>query len=197
MSSDIVIRDPASNRGAFVSSAAVQKLAVVGYQSTLGYAAVVDHQEGYVARISRTPTGADDEFFYLYNGSATPIIIDRLCLTDAAAEVIKLTVATGTPVAGTTLVPVNLYSGSTHTFSLMSAANVCESGVDITGLTLGAVLDQFTTGVGTLLDRHYAYGNGLPIVVPTATAVLLSAVTGTAAIVADLYFHFAKEPVGT
>lgn len=195
--SDIVIRDPASNRGAFVSSASVQKLATVGYNGTLGYAAVVDHQEGYVAHVSKTPTGADDEFFYLKNASATPIIIDRIVLTDAAAETIYLAYCTGTAAGGTTLVPVNLYAGSTHTRALMDPSGICESGVDITGLTLVSNLDTIVTGVGTVIDRRYPSDTGLPIVVPTATAVCLSAVTGTAAIVADIYFHFAMEPVGS
>jgi hypothetical protein len=69
--------------------------------------------------------------------------------------------------------------------------------VDITGLTLVSTLDTIVTGVGTVIDRRYPSDTGLPIVVPTATAVCLSAVTGTAAIVADVYFHFAMEPVGS
>lgn len=188
MSTDVFVQDPSNSYRQAVTS--LGRACNVGFTGDLSYANVVKHKQGYVASISRTPTGADDEFFYMYNGSSDDIIIRRIVLVDAAAETIKLAVCTGTPAGGTTLTSANLYSGSTNTTAGKSAT--IESGVDITGLTLGAVLDQFATGVGTTIERKY---DPSPVVVPPGIAVCLSAVTGTSAITALVYFEYAMEPV--
>lgn len=151
------------------------------------------HKQGYAIAISKTPTGAGDYFFHLANGSSDDLIIDKLFLTDAGAEVISLQYVTGTPGgAPTLLVPTNLYAGSTNLMA--SKSGVPYHDEDITGLTPVHTLDSFTTGAGTLMERDYS--EGLPIVVPPGTAVALLAATGTTAITATVHCHYAMEPVG-
>jgi hypothetical protein len=145
------------------------------------------HKQCYVMRVSRTPTGADDEFVYLLNGSAKDLLLDGFDITDAGAENIIIASCTGTAAGGNANVPANQYAGSTNTLAALGVT--CQDGVDITGLTLTA-LRTFAVAAATLREVRLP----VPIVVPPGKAICFSAVTGTAAIVADLYLRMAYEP---
>lgn len=170
-----------------------KRATVVGFTDNLSLANIMVHEQGYCAYLSRTPTGADDEYFYLYNGSSDDLIIRKIILIDAAAETHYLAYCTGTAAGGTNLTPTNRYSGSANTFAAKSgSAAYCQSGNDITGLTLVANHDTFASGVGTVIERDYG---DFPVVVPPTTAVCLSAATGTSAVLAWVYFEFSMEPI--
>jgi hypothetical protein len=192
--SDVTLRDGSTNNGANVTTK--NRLATVSFTESLSYANIVKHAQGYMVPISALPvTGANDEFWYFYNGASTDAIIRRILLTDAGAEVIILASCTGTAAGGAAIATsVNLRAGSANTIAIKSAANIIYGGVDVTGLTLVATLDSWTTAAGVLSDRDYS--RGPVIVVPPATAVCLSAVTGTANITGAVYLEWADEPIG-
>lgn len=129
---------------------------------------------------TQTPTGAADEFLYIRNdNSRHSLVISRLQFNAASAETVLLAAATGTPAGGTALVPVNRTLGSSN-----SPIATIQSGVDITGLTLGAALEIWEGTAGDSIDLAKR-----PIVIPPNQAVALSAVTGAIAIqfLVDIY----------
>jgi hypothetical protein len=150
------------------------------------------HKQGYVISVAKTPTGAGDYFFHIANGSSDDLIIDRILLKNAAAETFSLQSVTGTPAnALSLLVPVNLYAGSTN---LMAAkSGVPYHSVDITGLTPVATLDTWLSTNGVQDTRDYQ--TGLPVVCGPGAALALMAGTGTAALTALIYCHYAMEPI--
>lgn len=114
--------------------------AINAFTSSLQYFANIVRKDSYSAVISETPTGAGDCFFYIKNISSYDLIITSLSFYSATAETIQMKLGDSGTAGGThaDLLPASRNAGSGKTADV-----VCESGVDITGLSGGVVVDQF------------------------------------------------------
>lgn len=139
-------------------------------------------EESYSAVISATPTGAGDCFFYITNDSDIEAVVTSLKLWAAAAETIQVKIRDVGIVGGThaALIPVNRHAGSGKVADV-----TCESGVDITGLSGGDIVDELV--VGTTMWK-WEWQSGL--IIPKNRTVSLYAETGAIAIKATLGFCF-------
>jgi hypothetical protein len=139
-------------------------------------------EESYSAVMSVTPTGAGDCFFYIINDSDIEAVVTSLKLYAAAAETIQVKIRDTGTVGGThtALTPVNRHAGSGKIADV-----TCESGVDITGLSGGDIVDELVAG--TVMYR-WQWQSGL--IIPKNRMVSLYAETGAIAIKATLGFCF-------
>lgn len=139
-------------------------------------------EESYSAVISVTPTGAGDCFFYITNDSDIEAVVTSLKLQSATAETIQVKIRDTGTVGGThaALVPVNRHAGSGKIADV-----TCESGVDITGLSGGDIVDVLVSGADMW---RWEWQSGL--IIPKNRTVSLYAVTGAIAIKATLGFCF-------
>ena len=97
-----------------------------------------DLEEAYSIVVSKTPTGAGDCFLYLKNTSNDPLMLCKAKVYAASDEFIQVKVGDeGTPSGGTSNTPINRNFGSGHT-----ADCTCEDGVNITGLSGGAIVED-------------------------------------------------------
>ena len=96
-------------------------------------------KEAYLLYIDITPTGAADNFLYMENTSANNMFINwyRVWSGTNADAIDMYRNMTGTPAGTTTVTPSNMNFGSNNT----ATGNFYE-GVDITGLSGGALLDR-------------------------------------------------------
>jgi hypothetical protein len=143
-----------------------------------------------IAENTVTPTGAND-FLVLANISADPMVVTRVALTDAGAEVLNFSLADNYTIAGTNAAPDAAYnrSGSSNALSTKCTARV---GVTVTGTGTAVQVLTFTTGAGTV--NANVLGTAF-IVVPAGQSLTIGAETGTAAIT-DIAIdcHFLMEP---
>ena len=175
-----ILRDPNSGRGQAVTQGSMAMVKAI-CQTVNEHANQVE-KEAYSAVISKTPTGAGDCFFYIKNLDEDPLVISSLKLHSANAENIQIKLGDAGTVGGThaTLACVNRNAGSGH------EANVtCESGVDITGLSGGEVVDELVSGT-TMYRWEWLSG----LIVPKNRILSLYAVTGAIAIKATAGFYF-------
>lgn len=124
---------------------------------------------------SKTPTGAGDHFFYIKNTGTVELHITDIRIRSASAETYTIQKVTGTPIGGTTLVPVNRNLGS----SKIPTATI-EEGVDITGLTTGGIIFHMTTDTANRIEHLRTTSN---IHLPQGTACVITAGTGAVALV--------------
>lgn len=175
-----IIRDPDSLKGMGVTNAGYGK--VDAFCSTRQLHANQAHKAAFTAVISVTPTGAGDCFFYLNNDDNNPIVVTGAKLRSASAEQVQIKLGDSGTVGGThaTLTPGSKYANSGVTFD-----HTCESGVDITGLSGGVVVDDIDCS--TLMEK-WIWRSGL--VLPKNGMLSLYAVTGAVAIRATLSFYW-------
>jgi hypothetical protein len=143
--------------------------------------------QSFSASFSKTPTGANDCFFYFKNNSNDPVWISRIKLivpTTGDRIQVKLN-DVGTPVGGTDITPINLNSGS----GSKANATVLE-GVDITGLSGGSVIDDIT--VAAAGDTKIFEWKSAIIIAP-GTTMSLYAVAGALLIRGSISFSFVPD----
>lgn len=176
----MILRDPVSGVGQSVTKGGMGVSKAI-CQSITEHANQHE-EESYSAVIDVTPTGAGDCFFYITNDSDIEAVVTSLKLYAAAAEIIQIKIRDTGVIGGThaALVPVNRNAGSGK------AADVtCESGVDITGLSGGDIVDELVAG--TTMWK-WTWNSGL--IIPKNRMVSLYAVTGAIAIKATLGFCY-------
>ncbi|MCK4330876.1 hypothetical protein KAX02_13680 [candidate division WOR-3 bacterium] len=142
-----------------------------------------NHKNSYSAVISVTPTGAGDCFFYIKNDDPDmDIVVTSLKLWSASAERIQIKLGDSGTVGGThaVLTPVSRHGGSGKT-----AIVTCESGVDITDLSGGNIVDAVD---GLNVPFLWEWKSGL--IVPKNVMLSLYAVTGAVALSAVMGFYF-------
>jgi hypothetical protein len=176
----MIIRDPKTGSG--------QSVTVGGMAVTKAICqSLTEHsnhheEESYSAVISATPTGAGDCFFYITNDDDKDMVVTSLKLYSGAAETIQVKIRDTGTVGGThaALIPVNRNAGSGKIADV-----TCESGVDITGLSGGDIVDELIAG--TTMYR-WEWQSGL--IIPKNRMFSLYVVTGAIAIKATLGFCF-------
>jgi hypothetical protein len=107
------------------------------------------------------PTGADDNFAYIRNDGANPLIIHRINIGSTVTGVLQLTRCTGTPSTLTAAVPVNKKSDGG---SLPDAT--VGTGVDITGLTEVGVVSISSLLANSPHVIEYPEGIRIPLAAP-------------------------------
>ena len=131
------------------------------------------------------PTGAGDYFAKIQNSSSDLLYITGITIVDVGTEVINMHVSPAFASAGThgVIVPVNRYSGSAN---LAATKGVFESDVNITGST-DTQLAAFNVAAGVEFSHDMF---DAPLVLGPNQAMVLEAVTGTAAIRYAIDFYF-------
>ncbi len=146
----------------------------------------VNHHEGeaYTAMFSVTPTGAGDCFGYIKNNSEIDMLITSLMIRCASDEIVQIKLNDeGTPVGGSGITLVNRNAGSGKSADVTS-----QQGVDITGLSGGAVVaGAFVKGGESSLQVNITTS----LIIPKNKVITFYAVTGTAALMvgAEVHFH--------
>ena len=179
----MIIRDPSTGKGMGVGNGGFGEVAAVC--RPLQHHANVSYLNAYSAIISATPTGAGDCFFYIKNGDILNLVMRSIALYSASAESIQVKLGDSGTVGGThaALTPVSRNAGSGKI-----ADATCESGVDITGLSGGSIVD--------VIQCTNAYDKvrwDSSMIVPKNSIFSLYAVTGAIAINAVLSFLFLEE----
>ncbi len=179
----MIIRDPGTSRGMGVNSEGYGNVASV--MRPLQHHANVSCGHAYSAIIDLTPTGAGDCFFYIKNTDVLNLVMRSISLYSASAESIQVKLGDTGTVGGThaTLTPVSRNAGSGKT-----ADATCESGVDITGLSGGDIVD-----VIQCTNSYNKIRWDSSLVVPKNSILSLYAVTGAVALKAVLSFLFLCE----
>lgn len=161
---------------------------IVTKSTTEDVIAHVNHKNGdaYSLIVSKTPTGAGDCFCYIKNTSDKNLKVNSIKLYTASDEIIQIKLKdVGTPVGGTTIVPVNrntLYSDG--------AEGVFQEGVDITGLSNGSVVDQvFVKGASSSLRISW----DSQLIINTNHTLTFYAVTGGIAIKMTVSLYYISE----
>jgi hypothetical protein len=176
----MIIRDPNSGRGQNISvgGMAITKAII----QTISEYSNIDEGDAYSAVVSVTPTGAGDCFFYMINNDNRDIVVSSMKLYSASAESVQIKLGDIGTVGGThaALIPVNRNAGSAKTADV-----TCESGVDITGLSGGSVVDDLVAGA-TMWRWEWFTG----LILPKNKMLSLYAVTGAIAIKMTIGFHF-------
>lgn len=136
----------------------------------------------YSAIVSVTPTGADDCFFYIKNNDAMDMLARIIRVRSASAESIQIKLGDTGTVGGThaDLTPVSRNAGSGKIADV-----TCESGVDITGLSGGSIVDIIycnTTQVEVVIPGD--------LIVPKNSIISFYAVTGAVALNLTFGFYF-------
>ena len=176
----MIQRDPRSGQGQSITKGGMALAKAIC--QTISEHANQEEKQAYSAIISKTPTGAGDCFFYITNDNDNDLVVSSLKLRSASAENVQVKLGDTGTVGGThaTLTPTSRNAGSGQ-----EAEVTCESGVDITGLSGGSVVDELV--VGTTMWR-WQWNSGL--ILPKNRTLSLYAVTGAIAINATLGFHF-------
>jgi len=179
----MILRDPQTGRGMQINEEGFGQVFVTGIPAQ--FRANWTKKTFYSAVIEKTPTGAGDCFFYIKNDDDRDLIVTSLKLQSASAENVQVKLGDSGTVGGThaALLPVSRHAGSGQ-----AAEATCESGVDITGLSGGSVVDLLCSS--TLMVRWFWESR---LVVPKNRIFSLYAVTGAVAIKASLSFYFCKE----
>lgn len=176
----MILRDPRTGIGQSVTAGgmAVNKAIC----QTITEHSNQHEEQSYSAIISVTPTGAGDCFFYITNDDDIEAVVTSLKLHAGAAETIQIKIRDTGTIGGThaTLTPVNRNAGSGKIADV-----TCESGVDITGLSGGDIVDELIAGT-TMYKWEWQSG----LIIPKNRTVSLYAVTGAIAIKATLGFCF-------
>jgi len=141
----------------------------------------------YIAYFALTPTGAGDYFFWMKNNDPRDLIMNWYRVWCASAEAIDIErEPAGTPVGGTSAVPLNA------NFSAKGSADIeAYSGVNITGLSGGATIDRLRiSGDGNDVVDEWPGG----LVLPQGAVVGGKVLNGALPIEVTFEFFFG-EPV--
>jgi hypothetical protein len=151
-------------------------------------------EEGWAFTCTRaavTPTAAlERTFCKIANISADPLIISRIVVVDAAAEVIRVRVSPDYVGVGTTAsVAVNRQIGSPNLFT--AKGTHFYGAAIITLPATAAEIHRFTTAIGVeyILDL-----SGAPIILGPNTALTLASMTSGAALTYAVDCCFAMVP---
>lgn len=101
-------------------------------------------QDCYTLLFDKTPTGAGDYFVYMLNSHPSKLLVvpELRCKAATTDEEIQIVLgATGTPVGGTDTTPANHYTNSPNS---ATGDGTFQTGVDITGLSGGTVVEHIT-----------------------------------------------------
>lgn len=111
------------------------RLMITGFTTSLEHHINKTHGDCYNFLYSQSPS-AGGCFLYLKNNSENNIVLEGITIQCASAEVLTMKITeTGTPVAGTDVVPANLNAGSKQ-----AADGVFQTGNNITGLANGRII---------------------------------------------------------
>lgn len=176
----MILRDPRTGQAQSVTLGGMAMAKAIS--QTLNEYANQSQSDAYSAVISKTPTGAGDCFFYITNDDDKSLLVSSLKLYSASAESIQIKLGDTGTAGGThaALTPANRNAGSAKVADV-----TCESGVDITGLSGGVVVDELVSGA-TMARWLWLTG----LVIPKHRTLSLYAVTGAIAIKATLGFCF-------
>ena len=176
----MIVRDPRSGIGQSVTQGGMAISKAIC--QTITEHSNQHEEESYSAVMSVTPTGAGDCFFYITNNNDIDAVVTSLKLYAASAETIQVKIRDTGTVGGThaALTPVNRNAGSGKIADV-----TCESGVDITGLSGGDIVDELMAGA-TMYRWQWQSG----LIIPKNRTVSLYAATGAIAIKATLGFCF-------
>ena len=142
-----------------------------------------EKQEAYSVIIEKTPTAADDCFFYIINNSDLDMYVCTLTASAATDETIQINIKdTGTPAGTADNIPVNRNAGSGKLADVAAY-----DGVDITGLSGGSVIEQFDID-GATGSKTFRYESC--IIIPKNQTFTLYAVTGGIALKTSLSILF-------
>ena len=157
---------------------------------------VVETRENYAQRVNGQvfsvvvdaidPTGADDNFFYLKNDSVVPIEVIGYDLISTVAGNVKMEVCTGTAVGVTAITPVNLNRTSGKAPSVTVG-----TGVDITGLTDGGIINFFS--LVALTSNHWPEFKHSIVTLGLGDAILLNWSAATGIISGNIRFMVTSE----
>lgn len=137
----------------------------------------------YVLNFTATPTSADDCFLYMKNAEAYDMIIEGFTIKIVASEYIDIYLKdAGTPVGGSTIVPISANAGSGKT-----PAGTFQNGNDITGLSRGSKLYRYYH-LSSAGSKEYNFN--MDIVLPKNTVLTMIAETGTTAIAGFIEFYY-------
>lgn len=135
----------------------------------------LDKGQAYGMTFTVTPTGANDCFCYIMNTSTNNLVLNSILLASASDEVIQMKLRDiGTPVGGSTAIPVNRNTNSNNT-----AVGTFQTGVDITGLSGGSIVDQYFVK-GVTKSEKYSWAS--KIIIGPNGVFSLYAVTGAIAL---------------
>jgi len=155
----MIIRDPVTGVGMSVSGGGLASAKTV--RTTNSMHANKEHRESYCALIQADPSTTDGDFFYLKNNSDDDLIIYLIkgWLDAAAAGVVEVNIKlnpTGSPTAGSSLVPCNATAGSGH------VANVtCEQKDGDMALTGGTVFDRLRIDPAAIGEQIFPFPGGI------------------------------------
>lgn len=144
------------------------------------------NQDAYIVYADVTPTADNDIFFYMQNTDTRDMIIQWYRIwTASSAEAIDLYRGqTGTPVGGSAANVSNANFGSTKT-----PIGTFQEGVDITGVSGGAIFDRLRiSGDGNDVVERYPGG----IILPQGAVLTAQALNGAIALEFTLSFYYTK-----
>jgi archaellum component FlaG (FlaF/FlaG flagellin family) len=141
----------------------------------------INDKRSWTVSATQTPTGANDYFFYLSNTGSRDIVMTSFSIQTGTIDRVLIQRVTGTPVGGTTLVPINRFVGSGR----IPSTNIL-SAVDITGLTTAGTFERIVVVAN---DNNNLDLFNKPIVIPNGEAIALLAETGTVALTFQIAFY--------
>ena len=144
-----------------------------------------NHKEGqaYSMSFTVTPTGAGDCFCYIMNTAIKNLNINSFVVAAAADEIVQIKLRdTGTPVGGGAVIPVNRNTSSNNT-----AIGTFQTGVDITGLSGGSIVDQYFVK-GASKSEKYRWAS--TIIIGQNGTISMYAVTGAIALRITIGFFY-------
>ena len=128
-------------------------------------------QKAWALYFTNTPTGANDNFFYLKNTGTKDIYIQDIRISSTVPTQVFYNHVSGDAVGGTAITPTNRYLGS----SITPVATI-EQGINITGLVdIGTVFFEECD----VANRMYSLRITSNIIVPQGQAVAFKRVEAT------------------
>ena len=159
------------------------KLAVCAVTKTFHQHVNTDFGLVFSVLIDKTPTAAGDCFLYIKNNDDKDLLISPINLIAATDEVIEVKIGDeGTPVGGTATSPTNRHAGSGN-----AADGTFQTGVDITGLSGGDIVDYM--GLDGATSSYKLIWKSL-LIIPKGKVLSLYATTGGIALKGSITIGF-------
>lgn len=128
-------------------------------------------QKAWALYFTNTPTGANDNFFYIKNDGIKDLFVQDIRISSSVPTNVLYNHVFGTAVGGTTVTPTNRNLGSS-----VSPVATIEQGVDITGLTdLSTIFFQECD----IVNRMYHLRITSNIIIPQGQAIAFKRVEST------------------
>ena len=163
---------------------------VAGFGRDYHLACLLDGWAFTMFDLAVDPTGVGDTFAKLQNSSSALCYVTGITMQHVAAEVVSVNVSPAFASTGThaVIVPVNRYSGSAN---LAATKAVCESDVDITGMT-PVQIASVNCGAGT---EHTLDLSDAPIILGPNQALLLATGANASICRYSIHFFFGTVPI--